>query len=131
MIVINRNCLFNVITLKNHKDLWEKCEDILGKKTRNIINQPHKQTKKLNHHRKYSHNPLFLNWHEATKIQTHFQHKKREIFTSFKPSTTAPILQFFSSIWDLGFNKFWRMMERGRFWGSIYAEQWRERVDIV
>jgi hypothetical protein len=33
IIVINRNCLFNVITLKNHKDLWEKCEDILGKKT--------------------------------------------------------------------------------------------------
>ncbi|KAK2430855.1 hypothetical protein QL285_029151 [Trifolium repens] len=67
------------------------------------------------------------------KFKLTFNNKKRETFTSFKPSTTVPI-----SIWDLGFNKFWRMMERGRFWGSIDVEQWREglisskrRVDFV
>jgi hypothetical protein len=36
--------------------------------------------------------------------------RKGKIFTSFKPSTMVTILQFFGSIWDLGFNKFWRMM---------------------
>jgi hypothetical protein len=41
--------------------------------------------------------------------------RKGKIFTSFKPSTTVPILQFLGSIWDLGFNKFWGMMERKKF----------------
>jgi hypothetical protein len=38
--------------------------------------------------------------------------RKGEIFTSFKPSTMETILQFLGSIWDLGFNKFYGMVER-------------------
>jgi hypothetical protein len=36
--------------------------------------------------------------------------RKGKIFTSLKPSTMVKILQFFGSIWDLGFTKFWKMM---------------------